>query len=333
MTKTLLSSGDLIADRRASYAQMLFIGGDAAAAADLMTQALERVPDWPAGLDLLGRFREAAGDIAGAIEAWRSLAGLDADGVFGATLKLAVHGAAIAPDRTEPGYVAALFDTYADDFDAALLQRLGYRVPGLIASGLGEALTAAGIDSVAKALDLGCGTGLMGEHLRRRVSHLVGIDLSAGMLAEARLKGIYDELSEAELNAYLAGSADLVDIVTAADVFVYCGALPPLFAGVARVLRPGGLFAFSVETHAGPEPFVLRPSLRYAHERAATLAALSEAGFTLISAQEEVLREDRGEPVMGLVVVARRAAEAAVADRRPAEAATTDSAEAAQALH
>ncbi|SFZ82281.1 Predicted methyltransferase, contains TPR repeat [Devosia enhydra] len=333
MTKTLLSSGDLIADRRASYAQMLFIGGDPAAAADLMEQALERVPDWPAGLDLLGRFREAAGDVAGAIAAWRELAARDAEGIFGATLKLAVHGAAIAPDRTEPGYVAALFDTYADDFDAALLQRLGYRVPGLIAAGLNVAMADAGVERVAKALDLGCGTGLMGEHLRRPVSHLTGIDLSAGMLAEARLKGIYDELSEAELNAYLAGSADLVDIVTAADVFVYCGALPPLFEGVARVLRPGGLFAFSVETHAGPEAFVLRPSLRYAHGKAATLAALSEAGFTLISAHEEALREDRGEPVMGLVIVARRAAQAAVADLRPAEAAKAETVEAAPSLH
>lgn len=325
MTKSLLSSGDLIADRRASYAQMLFLGGDAAAAADLMVQALERVPDWPAGLDLLGRFREAAGDVAGAIEAWRSLAGRDAEGVFGATLKLAVHGAAIAPDRTEPAYVAALFDTYADDFDAALLQRLGYRVPGLIAAGLSAALTSAGMDSVAKAFDLGCGTGLMGEHLRRRVSHLVGIDLSAGMLAEARLKGIYDELSEAELNAYLAGSADTVDIVTAADVFVYCGALPPLFEGVARVLRPGGLFAFSVETHAGPEPFVLRQSLRYAHAPAATLAALAEAGFAVISAREETLREDRGAPIDGLVVVARWSIPTTAAhDRRQADDITAE---------
>jgi predicted TPR repeat methyltransferase len=313
VTRAQLTSGDLIADRRAAYAHMLFEAGDPGAAADLMAQALEIAPDWPAGLDLLGRYREAAGDIAGAVEAWRALAARDTDGMFGATLKLAVHGAALAPRRTEPGYVAALFDTYADDFDAALLQRLHYRVPELVAERVANALDAEGRGVVAQALDLGCGTGLMGERLRQRVSHLSGVDLSPGMIAEARRKGVYDQLAVAELTAFLAECGGPVDLVTAADVFVYCGALPPVFAAIAERLRPGGLLAFSIETDPANRDCVLRSSLRFAHSRQASLDALAAAGFSVVSADVAMLREDRGEPIEGLVVLARRNAPVVVA--------------------
>jgi Tfp pilus assembly protein FimV len=49
MQSTQFRSGDAIADRRADYARMLAESGDPAAAAELMEQALERVPVWVAG--------------------------------------------------------------------------------------------------------------------------------------------------------------------------------------------------------------------------------------------------------------------------------------------
>ncbi len=54
MTAMDLTSGDLIADRRADYARMLATGGDMEAAAELMEQALELAPEWSAGWFLLG---------------------------------------------------------------------------------------------------------------------------------------------------------------------------------------------------------------------------------------------------------------------------------------
>lgn len=322
MTSVQLSSGDLIADRRASYARMLFEAGDFAAAADVMAQALELAPEWPAGLDRLGLYREAAGDLAGAIEAWRTLAAKDGEGMFGAALKLAVHGAALPSHRTEAPYVAALFDAYAERFDTALLQQLAYRVPELLWSRIRSVLDVEPVPALAHAIDLGCGTGLMGERLRRCVSHLTGIDLSAGMIAEARRKGLYDDLVEGEILDVLSGIGYAADLVTAADVFVYCGDLPPIFAAVAPKMAPGGLFAFSLELHEGNEPCILRPSLRYAHSQQATLDALQSAGFSVISAEEEALREDRGEPMVGLVVLARRVAPAPAAAPLEAQIAT-----------
>ena len=61
MARAFLSSGDLIADRRASYADMLFETGDHAAAADLMRQALEIVPIGRPGLFRLGEMDAGGG--------------------------------------------------------------------------------------------------------------------------------------------------------------------------------------------------------------------------------------------------------------------------------
>ena len=53
--------------------------------------------------------------------------------------------------------------------------------------------------SPGTVVDLGCGTGLMGERLRPHCDCLEGYDISSGMLREARAKDIYDELERADL--------------------------------------------------------------------------------------------------------------------------------------
>ena len=107
----------------------------------------------------------------------------------------------------------------------------------------------------------------MGERLRPLATFLEGCDISAAMLKKAEAKGIYDRLFKADLQS-LALPPGAADLVTAADVFMYVGALDRIVASVAAGLSAGGLFAFSVERHDGPEDFVLRPSRRYAHSEA-----------------------------------------------------------------
>lgn len=318
------SSGDLLADRRAAYAESLAESGDFAAAADLMRQALELAPAWTAGWSRLGDYCERGGDLDGALAAWRRVEALDRAGIFGADLKLAAHGMAPIVTSTPTAYVEALFDDYAGRFETALLQRLHYEAPRELATRIVETLETRGLVQLARAVDLGCGTGLMGEHLRHVVSFLEGVDLSAGMIEESQRKGIYDRLEQAELTAFLGQHTGQIDLLTAADVFNYCGALPPVLAGAAQALRPGGLLGFTLEAHGGPEPMVLRPSLRFAHETGATRSALAAAGFEILRFDEAVLRFDRGEPVAGYLVVAAKAA--------PAKAVTADLAEAAAGL-
>ena len=306
LTKVSYSSGDVIADRRAGYARMLAEDGEFAAAADLMTQVLELVPNWAAGWDLLGGYCDKQGDVSGAISAWRHLEALDDTGVFGARLKLAVHGAGPAGEGTAVSYVEALFDQYAPKFESSLVGKLGYRVPEMLDALVVEEMTRLGIQQFERGLDLGCGTGLMGEKLRGKVAYLEGVDISAAMIAETARKGIYDRLDKAELVAALDGRRADADLVTAADVFIYCGALQPVLTALVPALMPGGIVAFSLEAHDGEEAVFLRPSLRYAHGPDATRNAVVLAGLDILRFESVVLRLDRGAPINGLLVVARR---------------------------
>ncbi len=155
-------------------------------------------------------------------------------------------------------------------------------------------------------LDLGCGTGLAGLELRPFAQHLVGSDLSPRMIVRAKQRGIYDELHAEDLLATLARARD-ADLVVAADVFIYVGALEPTFAACARALRPGGLLAFSVE-HSPHDDFVLQATLRYAHADAYLRRLAAAHGFSVERTAPSVLRIDSGLPVNGQLFVLRRAA-------------------------
>ena len=151
------------------------------------------------------------------------------------------------------GYVRALFDEYASTFDTALLHGLQYRAPTLIRTALEELMNARGVASFSRVLDVGCGTGLMGPLLRNITDHLAGLDLSPEMVRQAEARGVYDELAVGELVQGLAryhsgANARALDLVVAADVFVYIGALESVLAGAAGALRKGALFAFTLES-------------------------------------------------------------------------------------
>lgn len=298
MQKLPRSSGDLSANRRADFAEMQFANGEFASAAELMMGALELDPSWILGWFRLGEFHEAAGDLAAAAQAWRVYLSLDPRDRAGAGLKLAVIGAQAAPEAPPSAFVEALFDEYAPSFDVSLVEKLGYKVPDLLA----KAILSAHSRSFALALDLGCGTGLMGERLRPHVGKLIGYDISAGMLKKAAARQVYDELERIDLQE-LAQSTLFPDLVTAADVFMYVGALEGVFEAVATMLTPGGLFAFSVEESDG-EGFELRDSRRYAHSEAYIRHTLANHGLKLLSLGRETIRMDRRAPIEGIIVVA-----------------------------
>ncbi|HXI88153.1 MAG TPA: tetratricopeptide repeat protein, partial [Parvularculaceae bacterium] len=136
MRRPSRSSGDLIADRRYAYALELQKAGDITAAIELFEQAVERAPQWPAGWLALARARRDGFDQAGAIAAFRQCLHLDPADEGGASLDLARLDAAVTVDAAPAAYVAALFDAYAPDFDAALVERLGYSAPREIAARL-----------------------------------------------------------------------------------------------------------------------------------------------------------------------------------------------------
>ena len=295
------SSGDPLADRRADYAEALFSSHDFVDAAELMLGALELAPGWALGWFRLGEMQEAAGNLEAAAEAWEMSLKLEPADRPGAALKLALIGRAPAKTAPPSAFVETLFDQYAGSFDEALVKKLGYRVPELLA----DAIAARGTRRFALALDLGCGTGLMGERLRPSVDRLEGFDISAGMLRKARAKGVYDRLEKADLQ-HFAYDGPKPGLVTAADVFMYVGALDGIVRAVAGLLAPDGLFAFSVEKLDGGGDFALQPSRRFAHSPAYVRDMLDANGLSLLSLEERTIRQDRGAPITGLIAVAGR---------------------------
>lgn len=309
-----LSSGDLIADRRAEYAQMLSESGDAAGAADLMTQALELVPDWAAGWFQLADYEQKSGRSEAAVVALNTVVALSPGDIFGAGLKLASMGRSTTQAKPSSLYVERLFDDYADRFDEALVARLDYSVPEKLA-----ALILAHVPQVrfARTVDLGCGTGLFGARIRAHTDRLEGYDLSANMLTKAREKNLYDHLGRADLSLSPEASGlfsdtgetrHRADLVSAADVLLYLGRLDMLFASVAKLISPSGLFAFSVEDAGADGDNVLRPSLRYAHSGAHIEALCLAHGLTVVDRLSTTLRKDGGNPIVGILFLARAAA-------------------------
>lgn len=310
MHPTQFSSGDVIADRRADYARMLAENGEHEAAVELMEQALELVPDWPAGLVRLADYAEKANQPEKAVPALQRVLELDPQDIFGARLKLALLGAEEVPDQPPSRYVEALFDDYADRFDTALVERLDYTVPAKLAR-----LIADHDDRRFEvAIDLGCGTGLFGAEIRDRVTRLEGFDLSVNMLAKAGEKGLYDLLAKADLSLDPAQSGlfdeDLpqhrADLVSAADVLMYLGDLANAFALAACLAGAGALFAFSVEDAGEGDGYLLAPSLRYAHTEQHVRQRLAENGFEVLTLTRTTIRMDGGKPVFGILFLASR---------------------------
>ncbi|MEZ2328231.1 methyltransferase domain-containing protein [Mesorhizobium sp. RCC_202] len=295
-------SGDLNADRRADFAEMLLASGEPAQAAELLLGALDLAPQWAAGWFRLGEMQEAASLPDQAAQAWAMALKLDPADRLGAALKLQLIGHAPVAAAPPSAFVETLFDHYADSFEESLVQKLGYGLPDV----LRQAIAKARPGRFRLALDLGCGTGLMGERLRPFVDRLEGYDISAAMLKKARAKNIYDRLSKADLQ-HFACDGVRVDLVVAADVFIYIGALEGIVAAAAASLAGKGVFAFSLELLAGgSDDFALQPSRRYAHSENYMRRVLAANGLAILSLDPTIIRLDRGAPVDGLAIVAER---------------------------
>jgi len=299
-----LSSGNLIADRRFEWARDREAKGDLGGATDLLMQALEVAPGYAPAWFVLGELREKLGDRAGAIAAFERAKAADPSDHHGATVHLMRLGARATAAMPE-GYVRALFDGYAPGFDKALTEGLGYRAPELL-FGAVQAAHAGARMKFGSVLDLGCGTGLAALPFRPFSDWMVGVDLSTAMLAQARGKGLYDRVIEAEVQHYLTEEAKIgarYHLVLAADVFMYFDNLEPVLKSAAQVLAPVGQLAFSVETHDG-DGILLRETLRYAHGQAHVQRAVAAAGLKPVSLASASTRMEKGVPVPGLIVLA-----------------------------
>jgi predicted TPR repeat methyltransferase len=304
--RLFLSSGDLVADRRFDFARDLQFKGDLAAAADLLAQAIELAPRFASAWFTLGEIRQQLGERDAAIAAFREARDADPDDRHGASLRLMLLGAEQL-SAMPPAYVRALFDQYAPKFESALVDDLGYRGPALLFKAVLAARHAVRKPAFfRRAIDLGCGTGLAATAFAREVDHFIGVDLSPRMIEKARATGLYAELEVNDMLEGLRGSREAgADLILAADAMVYVSDLVPVLKEVKRVLAPGGLFAFTVETHDG-DGVTIGAGLRYAHGTPHVRASIEATGLSLSQLDELSARNEDNVPVPGLVVVAAK---------------------------
>jgi predicted TPR repeat methyltransferase len=307
-----VSSGDLIADRRYKWALDHAARGDFTGAAEILEQTIELAPGFATAWFALGAIRDQLGDRGNAIAAFERARDADPDDYHGARLQLARLGSGDAVPAMTQTYVRRLFDQYAARYDASLTEHLDYRGPALLRTAVESVMQAAKRPMrFGSMLDLGCGTGLGGAAFRPFADWLVGVDLSLAMIAQASAKGLYDRLVAADIATCLADEAAheaKYHLVLAADVFVYLNDLALIIAAVARVLAPRGIFAFTVETHAGGGVKLL-PTLRYAYGEVYVRNALADAGLGVAHLAAASVRSEKGVPVDSLVVVAQASTE------------------------
>jgi predicted TPR repeat methyltransferase len=239
-------------------------------------QAIEHEPKLMEPYSNLGRLLQLQGREREAATVYREALGRGLSaGLFGHLLK---SSSGETSARAPEGYVRETFDAFAGQFDQHLVGDLGYRVPEQLAALVREELGEQRLD----ILDLGCGTGLVGEALAPVVGSLTGVDLSARMLEAARRRGCYHALHAADIVDWIAETPPgRFDLVIAGDVFIYMGDLAPLFWGAARVLRKSGAFAFSVECCEGAD-WRLLSSGRYAQSCAYLGRLAQEHGFAVL---------------------------------------------------
>ncbi|HEX2815227.1 MAG TPA: tetratricopeptide repeat protein [Phenylobacterium sp.] len=190
--------------------------------------------------------------------------------------------------------VSQAFDEIADDFDDRLVRRLAYQGPEQLAALIASRITA---DGVLDVLDLGCGTGLCAPFLRPYARQLSGIDLSAGMLAKAAQRGLYDHLEVADLLGVLGEAPARWDLLVAGDTFPYLGDLTGVFESAAAALKPGGWLAFSTEA-CDSAGYVLKGNGRFAHG-AAYIVGLAAGRFEIVAQTSATLRREAASPVEG----------------------------------
>lgn len=242
-------------------------------------------------LMVLGRRQEAAQCYRDAVTS------SDKPSIF-VHLLAALEGRATAAAPAE--YVRATFDGFARHFDERLIGTFDYHVPEAIGRSIRRIRRFA--PKSAAVLDLGCGTGLSGAVLADVAQRMVGIDVSGGMLQEARARGCYDELVEAEILGWMqSAQPEQFDVIVAADVLVYFGDLGPIFAQAMRLLKPGGLFTFSIEVSRDAD-YRLQDSGRYAQSAAYIERLAKEQGFTVPVRADQPIRK----PIVGLLYVLSR---------------------------
>ncbi len=155
------------------------------------------------------------------------------------------HSAAGDTPAEGVAQIARFFDhavAYSPEASVALYS-LGD--PAILAAATQEIIDWLKLPPGADMLDLGCGIGRIAAALAPRCQSVLGLDVSAGMVVEARRRHPalrFEQTAGQDLDALAPGSLDLIIAVDSFPYIVQTGpeTVAAHLAGAARALRPGG---------------------------------------------------------------------------------------------
>jgi predicted TPR repeat methyltransferase len=267
-------------------------------AEQIYRDVIERAPDHLPSLNNLAYLTHKRGEIEGALQLYENILKIDPGHESADFMRAALSGE--TRTHSPESYVQEVFDEFAEHYEQSLTVKLGYDLPSSLYDFYGQQVP----DHKPKhALDLGCGTGLVGQKFSPLCRSMTGVDISAKMLEAARHKDLYDSLHNAEIIDYLINCPGAsYDLAVSADVLPYLGSLEELLRRLLPVLVAGGHFLFSVEDY--PEEVlhpVLRHSGRFAHSSAYIQTVAGQTGWHIIAMTKLDLRKERGEWIQGSV--------------------------------
>lgn len=269
-------------------------GGQPEQAAVYYQQLLTKDPNHVSGLNNFACLCHLQGEYRRAEELYRCLLRLNPEHQGARHMLAALRGTA----EKSPGhaYIRDLFDQYSANFEQNLLDKLDYRVPELLSACLHRFFPKK--SSYKHCLDLGCGTGLAGVLFKPVSRKLTGVDLSGKMIAIAREKEVYEELTTGDIVQFLQENQQRYDLVIAADVLTYLADLSSLFASVAQRMLPEGLFIFSTE-HGKNPGWQIRPTGRFAHHHDYIVGLGKKCSAKVICSETARLRREGDDWIIG----------------------------------
>jgi predicted TPR repeat methyltransferase len=211
-----------------------------------------------------------------------------------------IGGAEETPDAAPVEHVRDIFDQCAENFETILVEKLAYKTPELLFNLVRPYLT-----EKMTILDLGCGTGLGAQLYQPFSKSLTGVDVSSKMLKKAYEKKIYNRLEVFDILQDWV-FPEKFDLIYSSDVFVYFGNLDTIIRSASSYLVDEGKIAFSVEKLKDSSAYQLFPSGRYAHSQEYIQECLNRHGLQLIEIKEADVRNQSGNPVKGLLIVAKK---------------------------
>ena len=136
------------------------------------------------------------------------------------------------------------YDQWAAEYDKDLDEVFNWNAPQT-----GAKVLAALVPADARVLDAGAGTGLVGKCLADAgFTNLAAMDLSQGMLDEARAKGVYSSFHQMTLGETLGFETGQFDAVISIGVFTLGHAPVNSFDELVRATKSGGYIVFSLRT-------------------------------------------------------------------------------------